>query len=320
MYRNTILFASLSIALFALLGFAMYKEENPEWKSYQKEYNLLLAEKAGDPKLANLPLGLKQNWNSVLNRIDRCTTCHMGVSNTKFFADAKQPYKAHSFMGEGEFMRKHPFEKFGCTICHQGDPQANSVERTHGFVDHVDRQPLTGIFVYSSCSKCHTNLYAPDVDFKEAPVLMNGKALVMQKGCGGCHTIKQMGYGGILAPELSAFGTRTELAFHLVHDFSHVENPVRSMKNWEWEHFKNPQKITPGNPHATPPQPPTIMPNFHSTDDEATVLTVFVMSFKDKKVENIPMDYLPPPYPATVQAPAAPPAKVEPKKRSAKKS
>lgn len=319
MYRNTILFAVLSILMFGMLAFAAYKEEHPEWKKYQQEYNILLSEKAGDPKLATLPLVLKQTWNNVLNRADRCMTCHLGVSNTKFFADAPQPYRAHPFMGEGEFMRKHPFEKFGCTICHQGDPQANSVERTHGFVEHVDRQLLSGIFVYSSCTKCHTNVYSPDVDFKEAPVLMQGKALVMQKGCGACHTIKQMGYSGILAPELSAFGTRTELAFHLVHDFAHVENKVKSMQNWEWEHFKDPQKITPGNPHATPPQPPTIMPNFHLTDEEATALTVFVKSFKDKKVENIPMDYLAPPYPAT-PPPAEATKKEEPKKGLLKKS
>ncbi len=318
MYRNTILFAGLSLLIFVLLGFATYKEEHPEWKKYQQEYNVLSAEKAGDPKLANLPLTIKQNWNNVLNRIDRCTSCHMGISNAKFFADAKQPFKSHPFLNEGEFMRKNPFDKFGCTICHQGDPQGNSVQQTHGFFEHVDRHLLTGIFVYSSYTKCHINVYSADVNFKEAPVLMQAKALVMAKGCVACHTIKQMGFSGILAPELSAFGTRTELSFHLVHDFSHVENPVKSIKNWEWEHFKNPQKVSPGNPQATPPQPPTIMPNFHLTDDEATALTVFVMSFKDKKVENIPLDYLPPPYPAT--APPAQAVKEEPPKKASKKS
>lgn len=308
MYRNSILFAVFSVALLGLLGLAAYKDSNPEWKKYQREYNQTLSEKTSDPKIANLPLVVKQTWNSTLNRADRCVSCHLGVSNTLYFSDAKEPLKSHPFMKEGEFMTKHPFDKFGCTICHQGDPQANSVEQTHGFVEHVDRQPLTGIFVYSSCSKCHTDIYKPEVNFKEAPVLMQGKALVMAKGCGGCHTIKQMGFAGIQAPELSAFGTRTELAFHLVHDFAHVQNPLHSMKNWEWEHFKDPKKIT----------PTTIMPNFQLSDEDTTALTVYVMSFKDKKVEKIPMDYLAPPYP---EAPAAPEVKKEePKKQGQKKS
>jgi len=77
---------------------------------------------------------------------------------------------------------------------------------------------------------------------------------------------------------------------------------------WEWEHFKDPQKVTPGNPHATPPQPPTIMPNFGLSDEETNQLTTLMSSFKDDAKEAIPMNFLS----------AYPPIK-ERKKRGSKK-
>ena len=64
-----------------------------------------------------------------------------------------------------------------------------------------------------------------------------------------------------------------------------------SKLNWEWEHFKNPIKVSPGNPEFN--VPPTIMPNFGLTDEETTALTTFVSSLRDPKIENMPMHYLP---------------------------
>jgi hypothetical protein len=293
---KNVLFAIASLSMAGLFGYHAWIGANPEWHDYQREYYKMLSEKMEDPKLAGAPLKVDQVWlPTVNNRADRCVTCHKGVGNP-LFKDAPQPFTTHPNFFDDEnkptgYMVQHPFSKFGCTVCHEGEPQALKVEDTHGNVHHLDRELLVSGFTQSSCSKCHQNLYARRVEFPEAPQLMHGVQLFRKKGCGACHTAKQMRTKGTAGPELSGFGSKTELAFFLVHDFHHVEGEWTKL-NWEWEHFKDPQKITPGNPHADPPQPPTIMPNFGLSDDETNALTTLVSSFKDDAKEAIPMNYL----------------------------
>ncbi len=293
---KNVLFAIAGLSLAVLFGYHSYQSANPEWHDYQRTYYKILAEKMNDPKLAGTPLKVDQVWlPTVNNRADRCMTCHKGVGNP-LFKDAPQPYTTHpKFFGEDNkasgYMLKHPFSKFGCTVCHEGDPQALTVEATHGNVHHLDRELLTGVFTESSCSKCHQSLFARRADLPEAATLMAGKNLFKKKGCGACHTAKQMRTRGTAGPELSGFGSKTELSFFLVHNFHHVEGE-HTKQQWEWEHFKDPQKVTPGDPHATPPQAPTIMPNFRLSDAETDQLTTLMSSFKDDAKEAIPMNFL----------------------------
>jgi len=290
-----LVFALSSLVLLFEVGVFAYREFAPEWKSYQQVYYQKLATKVGNPELAHTSLGVKQIWNTELDRPDRCMTCHGGIDNPKFM-DEPQPYKTHPRFAEKDYISKHPFEKFGCTICHEGDGQALTVERTHGVVEKLDRQLLTGPYTQVTCTKCHYDLYADEIVWPEAKDLMLGKRLARELGCGACHTIRQLGTNATLAPDLSSMGSKTELAFYLVHDFQQIQSRDHTTRAWEWEHFKDPQKIVPGNPSAADPKdrtPPTIMPNWGLSDEEATALTVFVLSLRDPKVENIPRSYLP---------------------------
>ncbi|MFY9269416.1 MAG: c-type cytochrome [Candidatus Manganitrophaceae bacterium] len=288
-------FATFSVVVLVQLGMFAYREQMPEWKQYQKAYYEKLAKVTGDPKVAGTPLHVKQIWNERLNRADRCTTCHGGIDNPAF-VNEPQPYKTHPHFEKQGYISKHAFEKFGCTICHEGDGQAVTVEKTHGVVHHLDRQLLSGPYVQAACTKCHYELHSPDVYWPEAKVLMEGKRLAAELGCVACHAIRQFGSNATLGPELSSMGSKTELAFYLVHDFSKVESKEHLTRDWEWEHFKDPQRIVPGNPNAPDPKErtaPTIMPSWDLTDNEATALTVFVLSLRDPKVERIPREYFP---------------------------
>ena len=225
------LFAIFSIVVLLELGMFAYREETPEWKRFQKDYYQKLAEKTSDAKIAQTPLRVKQIWNSSLNRADRCVTCHGGIGNPAF-ENEPQPYKTHpNFVKEG-YISKHAFEKFGCTICHEGDGQAVTVERTHGVVHHLDRQLLTGPYVQAACTKCHYELYSPDVHWPETKTLMEGKRLAVELGCVACHAIKQLGSNATLAPDISSMGSKTELAFYLVHDFSQVKSKEHTTRAW----------------------------------------------------------------------------------------
>lgn len=289
------LFAVFSVLVLFLLGMFAYREQNPEWKIYQAEYYKKLAQVVNDPKVAGTPLKVKQVWNQSLDRADRCTTCHGGIDNPAF-ENEPQPYKTHPHFANEGYISKHSFEKFGCTICHEGDGQAVTVKKTHGVVKHLDRQLLTSPYIQTACTKCHYELYSPEVYWPEVKTLMAGKQLAQDLGCVACHAISQLGSNASLAPDLSSMGSKTELAFYLVHDFSRIESEDHLTRVWEFEHFKDPQKIVPGTMDAPNPKdrtPPTIMPNWGLTDEEATALTVFTLSLRDPKVERIPREYLP---------------------------
>ncbi|MBI4313716.1 MAG: c-type cytochrome [Candidatus Omnitrophica bacterium] len=257
------LFFATSAGLVLLLGVATWRELNPEWGPYQKQYNKLLAQKTGNPKLAAAPLEIKQIHLPEFGRTDRCTTCHLGVDNPKM-ADAPQPFKTHP-----DF-QTHPFEQFGCTVCHGGQGMAVSKEHAHGPVKHWEEPVLPNDMVVGSCLRCHDNLEG----LKGAQRIVQAKRLFDKAGCIGCHTLN--GWGGPVSPELSDTGHKPLDEF----DFRYVEG--RARYQWVYAHFKNPQAAVPGDLKNN--VPPTAMPNYHLSDEEATMLTALVLGFSHEKI------------------------------------
>lgn len=285
MKRRHKIFAAVVIAIMIITIVIFYRENSQEWKRYQKDYNVKLADRLNKPELKGEPLRINQTWLPQFNATDRCVTCHMGVENP-LFVNEPQPYTTHP----GDFLKTHPVDRFGCTVCHQGDGQAVTVEATHGAVHHLNRQLLAAEFVQASCVKCHVELHdtaVTDEKFPGVATLIEGRRLTYQYGCRGCHKIN--GEGGSIGPELTGIGSKTELAFMLIHDFEHVEGP-HTMAQWIYEHFLNPQKIVPGNPELN--FAPTIMPNFGLTPEQAKALTIYVLGLRNPKVDAIPYEYI----------------------------
>ena len=285
--RIYLLFFLSTILLVGIFFVEMYKDSHPEWMTYQRQYYQLLAKITNKPELANSTLSLVQIWNPIMNKPDRCMTCHMGIA-VPAFKTAPEPFTTHPDLSG--YIGKHPFEKFGCTICHDGQGVATKVSEAHGFNVSLNYQPKRGAFAEASCLKCHTDLFKPGINPPMTPFLNLAKKTIVQKGCGSCHTMTQFNLHGVLAPDLSGFGSRTELGFYNVHDFNHVGG-LHSEREWEWEHFKNPRKISPGIPAFK--VPPTIMPNFHLTDLQTTALTTWVLGLDDPSVITIPQKFLP---------------------------
>ncbi|MHB1422036.1 MAG: c-type cytochrome [Gemmataceae bacterium] len=116
----------------------------------------------------------------------------------------------------------HPMEKFGCTICHQGQGSAtdfiNAVHtpanagqekqwhEEYGW-QHIhfwDFPMLSSRFTESSCLKCHhevTDLIRHGSK-EEAPKLLRGFELVSENGCFGCHEISSVKSGRTIGPDL----------------------------------------------------------------------------------------------------------------------
>jgi cytochrome c2 len=288
--RRRKVFAIISIVLIILLAVIAVRRNTQEWMRYQKEYYKRLSDKLKDPQFKHKSPKVEQIWLPQLGTTDRCTICHLGMNNP-IFVDAEQPFKAHP----GDLLKKHPVEKYGCTVCHQGDGQAVAVEATHGPVPHLNRQLLVGDFVQSSCVKCHTDLHDTSVTEKNfpVPVFFEGRKLTFQFGCRGCHKIN--GEGGIIGPELTGLGSKTELEFLLIHDFQHVKNlqhakGISTMAQWIYEHFLDPNAIVPGDPALK--IPPTLMPNFGMSTDQAKALTIYVLGLRNPVVDAVPHEYI----------------------------
>lgn len=270
-----ILYALFGISLVALFVLTVAKEYTPEWRAYQSEYIKQLIQKETNPEtiatLKRKPIKIKQIWNHELGIADRCTSCHMAVDNP-LFKDAPEPFRYH------EAAREHDFHKIGCTVCHRGQGRATETIQAHAKGIMHWEEPMWELnMVQVSCPKCHEEIYRTGYRLKGAEILTQGRDLTVKNEmdieCVSCHKIR--GVGEVMAPDLSAFGKFTEHTFARTHDMKHVEGK-KDMYNWTFQHFLDPEKITPGDPATG--QEPTIMPNFELTKEQAQALTVFVFS------------------------------------------
>lgn len=233
-------FTLLSLLVGGFVIAAFYKDQFREWKDWQHAYLKQELARAATPEqradAARLPVEVRQFVLPELDRVDRCTTCHVAVEDPSY-AGLAQPLAYHPNHD------RHPFEKFGCTICHQGQGPATTREAAHGPVAHWDHPMLPMKYIESACGKCHLPTDVPD-----APKLARGRAVFEEAGCIGCH--KLHGAGGVIGPELDRVG-------------------ANRTPEWLLTHFRNPSAVTPGS----------AMPPVKASEADLDALTLYVLSF-----------------------------------------
>ncbi len=270
----------VSMATIAVIVTAALRENFfNEWRPLRTRYSDILAEKAtdelGKAAARQFEVRLVQNYLPALNAVDRCATCHAGVQDPRM-ADQEQPFKTHP----GRYLEIHDPEKFGCTVCHDGQGRATETEEAHGRAPFWDYPMLETRYVVTSCTKCHegqslfgsdgfiAKASGPETGESAAALLDQGRGLVTTLGCIACHTMN--GKGGIIGPELSFVGNKTKHEF----DFSHLgaEEP-REVGYWLKQHFMNPQRVSPGSK----------MPPVKQGEDAADALTAYMLSLQRKE-------------------------------------
>ncbi len=326
--RNLFLIGNfLTLALFLLV---LYQDFFREWKPYQAEYKKKqIAElkdrmAASDDKtkealqdelkmVKSRSAEIKQILVPDLNRVDRCTTCHQGYE-TLVNPALVNDYKEHPYAAPAnEIHKKHPSEKYGCTVCHDGQglattfndaahmpkspEQKDAWKKSHDWevVEYWETPMKAGSLIYASCSQCHEAI--PNVPGMD--MVKFGKKTFFENGCVGCHQVN--GEGGPIAPDLAvetAVKPMTRIDFGPAVQAGLITKQERILENWIRLHFStNPAVITPGDPEghlsADPkhPQPvaPTAMPYFGFSHEETEALTAYVMSLKNDK--TIPYGY-----------------------------
>ena len=147
----------------------------------------------------------------MVPRVDRCVTCHQGVSRADL-AEAPNPHRTHPrldlFLASDS---PHPLEEFGCTSCHGGRGRATDFygsvhtpdgkeQRTVWASDlgwrefHLWEEPMhPARYAEAGCFQCH----AGQTTVKGAEKLSFGLSLIERAGCYGCHEIDS--YQGLSA-------------------------------------------------------------------------------------------------------------------------
>ncbi|PIQ82076.1 MAG: hypothetical protein COV76_05515 [Candidatus Omnitrophica bacterium CG11_big_fil_rev_8_21_14_0_20_64_10] len=255
------------ISAGVLAGFFLvsgWQEINPEWRGYQVQYFRQVRQITGQPA-ADPGIAIRQIHLPEFNRTDRCVTCHMGIDNPRM-KEAPQPFTTHPDLGIDGFLGAHDFTQIGCTVCHQGQGQATTVEAGHGHEKHWEYPMLPPGLTVANCASCHGDV----ATLPGAEMLVRGRELFEEKGCIGCHSLN--GWGNPIAPELADTAGKNVHQF----DFRHVEGE-HTVVDWIVEHFKDPQKVTPADPALGVPE--SSMPDYELTDEEVMALTALVLSF-----------------------------------------
>jgi len=265
-YLSLLLISGLVLFTYAL--FAAYREATPEWKKYQAEYRRLLVLNAKDAatreKAAALKIGHRQIYLGKLNRVDRCTYCHLGVENP-LMAKVRQPFRQHS----GTLLANHPVNKFGCTICHNGQGRATNKKEAHGegHKTHWDYPILPLKYIQSSCARCHDNEM---LRTNGGDKVARGEELFREKGCKGCHKLNRV--GGDLGKVLDGIGSQPLAHFPMRHIFGE-----HTVYNWLKEHFDQPWRIVPESKMRV-----------FLTDEESDLLTNYILTLR---ADEVPRDY-----------------------------
>jgi mono/diheme cytochrome c family protein len=261
------------LLLLLIVGVWINEAMHKEWRKVQKEYAGILKEK-GEVASDALERGILQVILPEFNRSDRCISCHLGLEDPSM-EQMPQPHSSHP----GNFLVDHPIEKYGCTICHGGQPGALTRKEAHGRLaeTHWPYPLLEEPYIQASCGKCHLAIFNNQVmevpgDDLSGPtggmdIFLKGKIIFAAEGCLGCH--KARGVGGILGPDLTEQGEKTRHEY----SFQNIQGE-QSISNWLKEHFRDPEMVSPGSQ----------MLRINLDESEMEALATFVMGLAKPEI------------------------------------
>jgi cytochrome c2 len=205
------------------------------------------------------PAGLDQGLGMKrVGRVDRCRSCHVnigdfGPGDVANYPDDEyhQPFSGHP--NPSLFLTStspHPMEKFGCTVCHEGDGSGTSFqnaehspaspaqadkwsEEHHWHSNHFWEYPMfPKPFLEATCIRCHHSVTELGVNEKfgaSAPKVFEGYNLIREFGCFGCHEIN--GYDGTrpIGPDMRGEPATPEEAAKIAADPNAIPGTLRKV-------------------------------------------------------------------------------------------
>ena len=238
------LFAATSLLFLVVLAVSPAKSALRSSRSIQHRYRKLGVARARSLKAAQdyerRPVAIQQVWlRDFQDRVDRCTTCHLGVADP-LMKGVAQPLALHAQTAH----TPAAFDRFGCTSCHGGQGPATSAREAHGTAPDAGPPMTPAAYLEAGCGRCHGSESVP-----EAPMLSRGRALMAGSGCFACHAVRRQEAFRSQAPPLTTISMKTGGA---------------CLRLW----LSGPRKV---DPNAT-------MPNFHLTEKEIEDLSHYLFS------------------------------------------
>jgi cbb3-type cytochrome oxidase cytochrome c subunit len=202
-----------------------------------------------------------QVWVPQVNAAEHCATCHQRV------AQSSPAQSSVSQPGLADPAIPHHAKDWGCTVCHRGQGAASEKEEAHQAKSTPEQPILPAHYIQASCGVCHRG------DLPEAPQLNQGRRLLGEFGCKGCHRLENVERSGTLGPDLTDIGTKVS-------------------REWIYKWLKEPRSVidssgnTVVNGYATQPH----MPQFQLDEPELRSLTAFLGSLHSKSAEPYSFD------------------------------
>jgi len=262
--RLRVSFAIASVGFVAVLAVSPVKDYFQEWKRYEKDY-VRYAESRPDTKrlLADFHAGIDQIWLPDMKVVDRCTTCHQGITQASLGdSSVAQPFRAHPVI-------PHAVKDWGCVVCHRGQGPATEVAEAHETTLAWEQPILSTKYLQASCGSCHR------ADIPQTPQLNRGRQLLTELNCAGCHRMQGIERPAMLGPDLSNVGTKVT-------------------REWIYKWLKEPHIVvdasgtTVVDGYETEEEPR--MPQFRLNDQEITALSAYLSSLKSHPFEPYKFD------------------------------
>lgn len=257
-------FALSTLVFVAVLAVSPIKDLRQEWKRYKHDY-VRYAQTRPDTKrlLADYHPGLDQIWIPEMNVVDRCTTCHQGITQASL-ADASvpQPFRAHPTI-------PHRVKDWGCVVCHRGQGPATEVAEAHETTLAWEQPILPSRYIQGACGVCHRDT------LPETPRLNRGRQLLAQFDCAGCHRLEGIERPVMLGPDLTNIGTKVT-------------------REWLYKWLKEPRTLVDSsgnvtvNGYETEEEPR--MPRFRLNEPELRALSAYLSSLRSTPVEPYKFD------------------------------
>ena len=200
--RLRLIFALSSVVFLMVLAISPIRDYLREWRRYERDY-VRFAESRPDTKrlLADFRPEIDQIWIPQMQVIDRCTTCHQGITRPSLLdASVPQPFRAHPAL-------PHRVRDWGCVVCHRGQGLATEVRDAHETTLAWEQPILPVRYIQASCGVCHRS------DLAQAPRLDRGRRLLVRLNCVGCHRLQGIERPAMVGPNLTNIGTKVSRAW-----------------------------------------------------------------------------------------------------------
>jgi sulfur oxidation c-type cytochrome SoxX len=197
-------FLLLSLALLGTLVAAVVQERHADWRVWQERF----AEVGGAGPSAGAngdgEQGIRQIWLPTLGRVDRCPSCHLGITDPRM-AGAPQPFRTHG----GRWLDAHRPDRFGCTTCHGGQGAATSYRgAAHQPIPFWPQPMASRELMEARCGTCHRERQP-----RAARWLARGRALMTDRNCVACHELPDRDVSEVRAPRLDGLLVKVRAAW-----------------------------------------------------------------------------------------------------------